>query len=168
MKNLFVPVVLPIFLSVALSGCAQLGMTPKAAEIPATDPALAAEIPAVIRPSPRPSAAARTVEQFDTTTKEDRAAAVAIAEKPTPKEALLGKTIASLGNPADPGFWLETPLVSAPTQGRVEYPGSGKSVAVELKPIPGDAGAGSRLSLPAMRLLEAPLTGLPEVLVYKL
>lgn len=126
------------------------------------------EIPAVIKPAPRPPVAARTVEQFDTTSKEDRAAAVAIAEKPTPKEALLGKTIASLGNPADPGFWLETPLVSAPTPGRVEFPETGKSVAVELKPISGDAGAGSRLSLPAMRLLEAPLTGLPEVLVYKL
>ncbi|MGC8202913.1 hypothetical protein ACP2AV_09440 [Aliiroseovarius sp. PTFE2010] len=51
-------------------------------------------------------------------------------------------------------------------QGRVVYPDTGKSVAVELIPIDGDAGAGSRLSLPAMRLLEAALTGLPTVQVY--
>lgn len=161
MKNLFAFAVL----SVALSGCAQLGMTPNAANTPADG---ATETPAAIKPAPRPSTAARTAEQFDTTSAEDRAAAVAIATAPAPKEALLGKTIASLGNPTDPGFWLETPLVSAPTQGRVQFPGTGKSVAVELRPISGDAGAGSRLSLPAMRLLEAPLTGLPEILVYKL
>jgi hypothetical protein len=51
--------------------------------------------------------------------------------------------------------------------GRVEYPANGKSVNAELRPSGGEAGSGSQLSLPAMRLLEAPLTGLPEVIVYK-
>lgn len=110
---------------------------------------------------PPPPPTARTVEQFDTTTQEDRAAAVA---PPTGGERRLGTTIASLGSPTDPGIWFKTPLVGAVTQGRIEY--QGKSVNVELRPSGGAAGSGSQISLAAMRLIEAPLTGLPEVTVY--
>ncbi len=78
----------------------------------------------------------------------------------------LGTTIASLGDPADPGFWLKTPLVDVEGPGRVDYPAAGTSVAVTLIPLDGPSTGGSRLSLPAMRLLQAPLTGLPEVTVF--
>ncbi len=125
------------------------------------------------KPAPRPESVnkdvappprnARTAAQFDTTTKAQKAQAVA-----APKEGArrLGKTIGSLGDPAEPGFWLKTPLVSAPARGRVEYPASGKSVTVDLIPIDGPKTAGSRVSLAALRLSEATLTGLPELVVY--
>jgi len=110
---------------------------------------------------PPPPPNARTVEQFDTTSAEDRAAAVAA---PSGGERRLGTTIASLGSPTDPGIWFKTPLVRDVTMGRVEY--QGNSVNVELRPSGGAAGSGSQISLAAMRLIEAPLTGLPEVTVY--
>lgn len=82
------------------------------------------------------------------------------------EQGMLGRTIASLGDPNKPGFWIETPLASAAGKGKVRYEKSGRTIKVDLIPIPGEATAGSRLSLAAMRLLDAPLTGLPEVLVY--
>ncbi|NCO87345.1 MAG: D-galactarate dehydratase [Rhodobacterales bacterium] len=117
----------------------------------------------IVAPPPPPSA--RTVEQFDTTTQADRIAAV--AAPPPPREARLGTTIASLGSPTDPGIWMRTGLVSEVTMGRVEYPANGKSVTLELRPSGGPAGAGSQISLAAMRLLEVPLTGLPELVVFR-
>jgi hypothetical protein len=110
-------------------------------------------------PSPPPNA--RTVEQFDTTTAQDRAAAIA---PPAGGERRLGSTIANLGSPTDPGIWLKTPLVTAVMNGRVEY--NGMSVNLELRPSGGALGSGSQISLAAMRLIEAPLFGLPEVGVY--
>ena len=107
---------------------------------------------------------ARTVEDFDTTSDVERAAAV-VADTSGGSQAM-GQTVASLGDASKPGFWLETPLVSAPTKGRVEYPATGKSVNVDLIPIEGAATSGSRISLAAIRLLGAPLTGLPELVVY--
>lgn len=85
---------------------------------------------------------------------------------PTGK-GLLGVTVASLGDPSRDGIWIETPLVSTPAKGRVTYVKSGRTVKVDLIPISGPVTAGSRLSLAAMRLLDAPLTGLPEVQVYR-
>lgn len=116
-----------------------------------------------VRPDlpPPPPPNARTAEQFDTTMQADRDAAVAA---PTGGERRLGSTIASLGSPTDPGIWFKTPLLSMVTQGRVEY--NGKSVNVELRPSGGAPGSGSQISLAAMRLIEAPLTGLPEVAVF--
>ena len=112
-------------------------------------------------PPPPPPAAARTVEEFDTTSAADRAAAVA-----TPVgQQQLGTTIATLGSPAEPGIWLRTGLVTELVQGRVEYQGT--SVNVELRPSGGPATAGSQISLAAMRLLGAPLTGLPELVVFR-
>ena len=95
-----------------------------------------------------PPADARTEDAFDTTTDEERAAAVA-----------------TLGSPTDPGIWMDTPLVSSVTQGRVEA-ANGKSVNLELRPIDGPATAGSRISLPALRLLEVGLAGLHTLTVY--
>ena len=115
--------------------------------------------------APKPSQAAHTAEQFDTTTSAQRAEAVEEAAQAS-GERKLGATIGSLGNPAEPGFWMKTPLVSTPSKGRVEYPATGKSVAVDLIPIEGPKTAGSRVSLAALRLLGAPLTGLPDLIVY--
>ena len=145
-----------------LAACADLAEEP--GQTP-TGTAAAAEAPAPVTAvaAPPPPAAARTVEQFDTTTAEDRAAA-----KATPAssgETRLGTTIASLGSPTDPGIWLETPLVSAVTMGRIDYKGT--SVALELRPNGKPAGSGSQISLAAMRLLGVALTDLPEITVYR-
>ena len=116
----------------------------------------------VATPVVRPPQNARTVEEFDTTTVEERVEAAA----PATGGSSLGTTIASLGDPTRAGFWLETPLVDAPSKGRVVFPGSGKSAQVDLIPIDAPDGAGSRISLAAMRLIEAPLTDLPTVEVF--
>jgi hypothetical protein len=117
-------------------------------------------------PPPPPPPAARTVEEFDTTSAEDRAAAVAIEPEPA-GERSLGITNISLGPPAQPGIWLETGLVSTLVEGRVENPATGKSVNLELRPSGGPATAGSQISLAALRLLDVPLTALIDVEVYQ-
>lgn len=116
----------------------------------------------VAAPPPRPGA--RTVEDFDTTTAGERAAAA----EPPASGARLGTTVASLGDPTAPGFWAETPLVTQTLPGRLEDPATGNSVQVELRPSGGAPGSGTRVSLPALRVLEAPLTALPELVVYGL
>lgn len=146
--------------ALGLAGCGGLGRGPSNADL--------APVEGQIRPMPRPGAGvipeagAVTVEQFDTTSDAERAAAAAPASGGAP----LGRTVATLGNPADPGFWLETPLVQSVRHGRVVAVATGKSVQVELRPIAGEAGAGSRISLPALRLLEVGLTGLHELDVF--
>lgn len=114
-------------------------------------------------PAPPPPAGATTVEEFDTTTEEERVAAL-VPPAPAAPPGRLGTTVASLGPPTDTGIWLETPLVTEPTMGRVEY--EGQSVNLELRPSGGEPGSGSQISLAAMRLLGAPLTSLPELTVY--
>ncbi len=118
--------------------------------------------PALALPPPEN---AQTAEEFDTTSAAERAEAVAEAG-PAGGERDLGTTLASLGAVGEPGIWLKTPLVSEPGRGRVEYPEKGTKVAVELIPIQGEPGSGSRISLAAMRLLEADLTSLPELRVF--
>jgi hypothetical protein len=113
-------------------------------------------------PPPPPPTNATTVDQFDTTTAEDREEAQVINASATQTE--LGTTIASLGPPTEPGIWLKTPLVTQLTPGRIRY--QGKTINVELRPSGGAAGSGSQISLAAMRLIEAPLTGLPEITVF--
>ncbi len=128
--------------------------------------------PDVVRPKPRPASLAppppqnaTTVEQFDTTTGAEREAATEVAAD-TGGETLLGQSIVTLGAPAKPGFWLETPLVSTPRPGRVVATATGESVLVDLIPIDGPDGAGSRISLAALRLLGVGLAGLHEMQVY--
>jgi hypothetical protein len=120
-----------------------------------TSPREAAPV-SVVAPAPRPPRTARTVEQFDTTTAEQRARAASVSGGTS-----LGTTVASLGDPAAPGFWIETPLVTEAGRGRVVY--QGNSVEVDLRP-----GPSSRLSLGALRVLGAPLTDLAEVEVFAL
>lgn len=77
----------------------------------------------------------------------------------------LGDTVASLGDATQQGLWLRTPLVSGETPGRVTVFG-GKSLAVTLIPIAGEASAGSQISLAAMRGLDLGLTDLPTLQVF--
>ncbi|WP_323763383.1 hypothetical protein [Marinovum sp.] len=154
--------------ALVLTGCAEMG-TPfqqreRQADAPAETSAGDAAAP-LETVAPAPPADAASEEAFDTTSAEDREAAAAVPAE-TGAQAL-GSTVASLGDPTKPGFWLETPLVDAPAQGRVEYPESGKSAQVELIPIEGAATAGSRISLPAMRLIDAPLTELVTLRVFR-
>ncbi len=106
-----------------------------------------------------PDEDARTVEEFDTTTAEQREEATSASAGGNS----LGTTVASLGDAGQPGFWLETPLVSSPTSGRVRNPNTGRTVQVELRPTEGGS---SRISLAALRLLEAPLTELVTLEVF--
>ena len=151
--------------ALGLAGCSQSPFEGLFA--PAVAPVAAADaLPATLDPTPPPPPPprARTVAQFDTTTAQDRAAAT--AAQPA-GETKLGSTIATLGSPADPGIWLKSPLVKTLTAGRVVYGATGKSVNLELRPSGGDAGSGSQISLPAMRLLDAPLAGLLDLTVYQ-
>ncbi|WP_253913413.1 hypothetical protein [Pseudoruegeria sp. HB172150] len=143
-----------------------------------------AELSAVTN-APPPSADARTVEDYDTTTPEQREAAAAPAPVITSPPATttttetttaapeaagdgrLGTTVASIGSPEEPGFWIKTPLVSENASGRLFYPASGRTVQVQLIPSGGASGSGSQVSLAALRLLDAPLDGLPELVVYR-
>lgn len=129
------------------------GAVPAAAPAPTLDPT----------PPPPPPAGATTVDQFDTTTDEDRAAATSVDDSAETQE--LGVTIASLGPPTEPGIWLKTPLVDELSPGRIVF--NDKSINVELRPSGGAPGSGSQISLAAMRLIEAPLTGLPEITVFR-
>lgn len=142
-----------VLLLLVLAACAELpGLRsdPRPGDIPAVAGGLGA---------PLPPPDARSVEDFDTTTEEQRIAAAA----PVAGGQFLGTTVASLGDPVRPGFWIETALATAPGKGRLVYPANGRSVEVELFPI--EEGS-SRVSLAAFRLLEAPLTGLPVLEVH--
>ncbi len=107
-----------------------------------------------------PPANAATVEAFDTTTPEQRAAATAPAAG---GGQVLGRTVVSLGAASEPGLWLKTPLVTAEAQGRVTNPATGQSSLVTLLPLEGPPTGGSRMSLAALRLIGASLTDLTEV-----
>lgn len=111
--------------------------------------------------APPPPDTATTIEEFDTTSPADRAAAV--VPNAMPGARVLGTTIASLGSPAEPGLWLKTPLVASLTAGQAEY--QGRTITLELRPSGGATGSGSQISLAAMRLIGVPLTSLPELTV---
>ena len=138
-----------------LAGCA----TPEFQAIFGTAPQ--APSTTVVAVAPPPPKNAITVADFDTTSQADRDAAVTTVAA---AQTRLGTTIASLGSPTEPGIWLKTPLVTTLTAGRVIY--QGNAINIELRPSGGAAGSGSQISLAAMRLLEAPLTGLPELTVF--
>lgn len=104
-------------------------------------------------------ARAVSAEALDTTTAEEKAAA--LAAPATGGERALGKTTVALGPPAEQGLWLSTALVTAPVQGRIET-AAGKSLTLELRPGSG----GALLSLAAFQALGLSLTDLPEVTVY--
>ncbi|SIS53934.1 hypothetical protein [Phaeovulum vinaykumarii] len=155
---------IPAFLGAALlAGCAGLDLRGTPPPGPATTPESAPPETAPLVAAPPPPAAARSAEEYDTTTAAQRAAA---ARAPQAAQARLGTTLASLGDPTDPGFWLATTLVSAPRPGLIVDPATGARAQVELRPLPGGDGDGGQISLPAMRLLGLGLTDLPELEVW--
>ena len=135
-----------------LVGCAELGLAVKPKPVEA-----AAESTGT---APAPPAAARTVEQFDTTTQAQRVA----ASQGTSGGKALGTTVASLGDPSQPGFWIETSLVTAPGSGRIKSVGTGESADVDLVPL---SEGSARVSLAAWRLLDLPLTELATLEVFE-
>ena len=158
------PMALPLAVMALLGACTtfpDFATTPTEASPP--DASRTVVNAAALAPPPPPTA--RTVDQFDTTTAAQRAAAR--AQPAAAGEQRLGTTIASLGPPAQAGLWMTTGLVNEVVMGRVEYPAKGTSVALELRPSGAAASAGSQISLAALRTLEAPLTGLPELVVYR-
>lgn len=142
--------VLPLLLAITACGPLAELDRPRPAP-PSIDDATGLELPAED---------ARTVEEFDTTTNAQREAAASVAAGGDS----LGTTVATLGDASLPGFWLETPLVTAPTTGRVRNPATGRTVQVDLRPIEGGS---SRISLAALRLLEASLTELVTLEVFR-
>jgi len=140
-------------LLICVLGVAGCGLLPdQNVDLPVLDEATDTATPsAQIRPQIRP-------EALDTAPRADTPVADSEVTVGT-----LGRTVASLGNAAEPGLWLKTPLVSREQTGQVFYPDTGKTVAVTLIPIDGPKTAGSRMSLAAMQAIGAPLTGLPEV-----
>jgi hypothetical protein len=147
-----------------MAGCGQVGTTFDRLTKPDRSTAQASPPAAAPLATRRPPPAARTVEQFDTSTTAERTAALA-APKPAGSGAL-GRTVASLGDPAQPGFWLKTPLVKQAGKGRIAYGKTGRTVQVDLIPLEGATSAGSQISLAAMRLLNVALTDLPEIEVF--
>lgn len=101
---------------------------------------------------------AKRPETLDKTTPTE----VAAAQRAAPPKGGhdLGQVVASLGSPAEPGFWLRTALVTAPAKGFVTTD-TGATLAVDL--IPGAGGA--QMSLAAYRGLGLPLTALPVLTV---
>ncbi|MCT2540123.1 D-galactarate dehydratase [Sedimentimonas flavescens] len=146
-------------LMIALAGCGRLGFGNDTPE--AMPPTIAPTDDIAVSALPVPAGA--TAEVLDTTSAAERAQAAQV----TGQGVRLGVTVASLGDPTQPGFWLKTPLVSAPAKGRVEMTATGASAQVDLIPTGGAEGSGSQMSLPTLRLLGVDLTGLPEVVVYR-
>ena len=90
-----------------------------------------------------------------------------VASAPPETSGALGTTVASLGDVAQPGFWLKTPLVNTERPGRVQLE-NGTSVQVQLLPLDAASGAGSEISLSAMRGLGLSLTDLASLEVFAL
>lgn len=145
---------LSAFAAVGLASCGVLGARAPSPEAPPVQIVAPLDATVVLPPPP----GAQTAAALDTTTEAQRAAAVA---EPVAGARELGKATVALGSPAEPGFWLSTPLVAVAGKGKVVTAG-GASVAVELRPGTG----GSLLSLPAYRALGLALTDLPEVTVF--
>jgi hypothetical protein len=101
------------------------------------------------------------VDALDTASAEDRVAATTVA--PVAEAGSLGQTVATLGDPTVPGFWLETSLVTSETQGRIKSNASGRTVKVTLRPA---TGGGSQVSLSTLQLLDLDITGLHELIVF--
>jgi len=143
-----------LLLPFLLAACADgLRLTKPNAEAP-----VAATAPDdVIRPPDRPGDTVEMAAVEDT-------AVVPSASGPA-ESGDLGVTVASLGNAAEPGMWLKTPLVKVDGPGTVAY--NGQTAEANLIPIGGPATSGSRASLQLMQALGAPLTGLPEFRVSR-
>jgi len=162
-------ILLPL-LVLALSGCAG-GFPLRPAPAEPEVPVIFAPDEDVLRPASRPGTQAaaalrpqgRSVDALDTSSAAERTAATSA---PSGGQAL-GDTLAGLGSPAESGFWLRTGLVSDTRAGRV-VGADGTAVALELRPSGREAGAGSQISLAALRALGLPMTQLAPLSVFAL
>ncbi|MDF0602911.1 hypothetical protein P1J78_19385 [Psychromarinibacter sp. C21-152] len=137
-------------------------------EVEANQPDPAAQPEPETTPAAPPAEETATVEEPETPAEETTAETTAPAPEPEAAgDGRLGTTVASIGAADEPGFWIKTPLVTEAASGRLFYPASGRTVQVQLIPSGGAAGSGSQVSLAALRLLDAPLDGLPELVVYR-
>ncbi|RCW85860.1 hypothetical protein [Paracoccus lutimaris] len=164
----------------ALAACSQTAKTAQTPVAPPpvletmTDPATGSPViagPVLKGTAPRTpgktssvgAPAGQSADALNTTSSTERAEAAA---PPATAERRLGSTVASLGDPSQPGFWVKTPLVQSETNGRIVNPANGKSAKVRLIPLGGAAGGGSQVSLPALQLIGVSLTDLPTIEVY--
>ena len=162
-----------------LGACGQIALGPRlrapAPPAPCKGDCPVVQVPDADTPRPRyrtgtpPPPAGRgfvegiSAEKLDTTTAQEKSAALADARG---AEKRLGSTVAGLGDVSEQGFWLKTPLVLAETKGRVVWEDSGESINLTLMPKPGAPGSASQISLAAMRALGIPLTALAKLAVY--
>ena len=130
-----------------LAGCAALSERPDPAPEAPEPPPVQTTGAEDMAPAPRP----------------DEAPATAVPAATGP--SVLGRTVASLGDPTQGGAWLATGLVSAPAPGRVTDLGTGAQAVVELRPSA--AGSGGRLSVAGFQALGLPLTALPDLEVAR-
>ena len=154
-------IVVMTIVGAALAGCSNLNLGAltavwKKPQPEVTTPALEAPLSVEsgeLRPISRPIT--EVASETGSASENPSASSKAVTNVP------LGMTVASLGNPAETGLWLKTPLVKVQQQGRVIY--NGKTANVVLIPLDGEATAGSRMSLQAFQALGAPLTDLVTV-----
>lgn len=147
---------LPLVL--AVSACASMQLGGRKAASPAASPGMATEFAPAVSTSPL-GTKGQAVAALDQTSAAEKAAALAAPVPAAGRE--LGRAVVSLGAPAEQGLWVATPLVSAPSKGRVVGP-SGQSLAVELRPATG----GAQMSLAAYQALGIGLTELPALTIF--
>lgn len=141
----FAPLLAP-FLAISLAAC---GVVDRTADAPLT---------IATPPAGGPTTVDATADQSLGATD------LPIAEQPQSEGRFLGFSVTSLGDATVPGLWLETPLVNAPTTGRIVAE-NGRQIAVELRPTGGARGSGSRLSLAGFTALGLQLTALSTLTV---
>ncbi len=78
----------------------------------------------------------------------------------TAQSGELGRSVVSLGNPADQSLWVETPLVSQVQNGRVIRTDTGAELAVQLRPGPEGGARASLQTLLGLGLSPAALSEL--------
>lgn len=153
-----------------LAGCADLEQTLRGGETlssPIRDvtvepaPMTAVAPPKIIKNTGAP----KKPETLDVATAKERQDAITIV--PVSAEKKLGTAIASLGNPAETGFWVKSDLVAQPSKGRITDLATGTQVNVDLFPAESTQ-SGTQLSLSAMRALGVSLIDLPEVQLVQL
>ena len=124
-----------------------------------------------LRPDPAPVAAEAPAEvpapEIEAPTEEDPEVAPEPAPTPEPiakpsGPRTLGDVVVALGDPTDQGLWVKTALVSSDTPGRI-VTASGATLALTLRPLEAGASGGAQISLPALRELGLPITGLTSV-----
>lgn len=128
-----------------VAGCADFGILSGPPDIepqPVSSYPVRSPGPDTVRPKPRP----------------DKVIPKVIP--PSAQNGELGRSVVSLGTPADRGLWVETPLVSSVRAGRVIRTDTGAELAVELRPGPPGGARASLQTLMGLGLSPAALNEL--------